>query len=497
MEYVIDINNNKQLKKDCLIFSKSTGLELKNNINNCYYINKNDKDSYIYNYELKKNILKKYLPENYKEFLYSFDNEKPLFCVVENSDLLSSLCIMKDKNGIIKINNQNYTIYDCIITDEIKQRFTNYIGKKYFDIYIEKELTDNIQTYISLKDYYKGTERFVNNFGYKYSLSDFSSLFLSKIDNISNDLIKENYNNKIIKSLLADYSFGIELETNSGFLPMSTLIQTGFIPLRDGSINGYEYTSIPLSGMNGITKIENFTKEAKVNCSIDKFCSMHLHIGNHNFNKKELVAYYILMYQIQNEIFDFVPPYKRSEKYFASKKEVKDHCKPLKSLGLLNPLKKLSIAESYSIIRNFVIPEGMDLQSPKWNNFSRYFFINLLPYFKKKHLDNENSGTIEIRIHEPTLSFEKILLWLIMNISFINYVKENSNKILLKNKISLFDIIDNQIKNIDLKNIIIEYIESRELRFLNEFVNGNYNEESYLHEDKTYSNKKLINFLNE
>jgi len=43
------------------------------------------------------------------------------------------------------------------------------------------------------------------------------------------------------------YTFGIEVETSAGELNAEELISLGLFPLRDGSITGYEYTSVPFN----------------------------------------------------------------------------------------------------------------------------------------------------------------------------------------------------------------------------------------------------------
>ena len=178
---------------------------------------------------------------------------------------------------------------------------------------------------------------------------------------------------------------------------MVSLLKNDFVFLRDGSLDGgLEYTSLPLKGADGIAKLRNFCASL-AECSINEFCSLHIHLGGVNLSKEEVVSLYKTVFQCQQELFDFVPSYKRSSKYFARKAEYKDHCKPLKSLGLYQ---EENINQMYRSIYNFVTMNGKfgnqddideddeefydeedEGQVNKWNKLSRYHHLNLLNWF--------------------------------------------------------------------------------------------------------------------
>ena len=51
---------------------------------------------------------------------------------------------------------------------------------------------------------------------------------------------------------LKDLTFGVEFETVNGAVPAFKCKQLGLMPLRDGSIAGLEYATIPLQGEKGL-----------------------------------------------------------------------------------------------------------------------------------------------------------------------------------------------------------------------------------------------------
>ena len=237
---------------------------------------------------------------------------------------------------------------------------------------------------------------------------------------------------KNLGDLVGDLTFGFECETNTGNLPIHQLYRNGIIPLRDGSIGGHEYTSIPLQGPKGVQNIVNFFKEANKYCAVNQHCSVHFHIGN-VFTDKSLkerklimIAIYMLYYYIQNEIWEIIPPYKRSNQYFRTKHAFKDHCQPLKSLGLTynriynsdGEINEDELEDSFTSLFRFlndgVMPDSdhnimtrrhIKDGASKWNINSRYYALNLY------NAAFGNSDTVEFRAYSATTTPTR--LWLI------------------------------------------------------------------------------------
>jgi len=129
----------------------------------------------------------------------------------------------------------------------------------------------------------------------------------SQVDNskYTEKLININKYDKLIDK----YSFGFEIETSAGILPEYKCKQLGLIPLRDGSISGHEYTTIPMKGIDGVNLLANQMRELKGNCSINRDCSVHLHLGGYPLEKTKILDLYNLCYSLQNEIGELFPYY--------------------------------------------------------------------------------------------------------------------------------------------------------------------------------------------
>ena len=387
---------------------------------------------------------------------------------------------------VVKIKVQNSKIAE-------KLGSPYYYGKEQNN-FVSYKILDNVEEdylHFLLQENNTSTN-FLNKYGYCYSLNDHSSSTISSIINSVTEAVVPKLTNKHkqIYNLISPLSFGVELETSSGIIPERSVWETGFIPLKDGSISGYEFTSIPFVNEVGIKALQDLSNTAIRNCEINKFCSMHLHIGNFNFSKAETVAFYMLSYHLQQEMFDFVPPYKRDETYFASKNDgvAKDHCKPLRGLGLYSGIEQ-SIDEQFQQVMNFVVPPNHNDGANKWNKKSRYFWVNMLPFMT-------DGQTIEFRLHEPTLNYEKILLWLLICSAMVKYTKKHTNFILSKNKISLSDIF-NVYKETDygteVANLLSGYVRHRTNLFMEIFSRGGYADASFLNKDTqfTYEEEKF------
>ena len=68
---------------------------------------------------------------------------------------------------------------------------------------------------------------------------------------------KPLFNNNVqnLSLLFKDLTFGLEFETTNGIIPSSKLNCLPLLPLRDGSINGLEYVTIPLQGVKGLQAV--------------------------------------------------------------------------------------------------------------------------------------------------------------------------------------------------------------------------------------------------
>lgn len=415
---------------------------------------------------------------------YMFSNSK-----TEYSSFMKSIKVDKEVFSLLPIHNS--------IAKEINA--SNINGSILLNDTIAERLQENtafssklnsVISYINQDNaasYFSSVKR---SYGYPYSISDMSYSYQMLYSNYLLKTKAQEMDTRIAE-LINPFSFGVEIETSSGVVNMASLLRNNFVFLRDGSLDGgLEYTSLPLKGADGIAMLRDFCNSLKV-CSINEFCSLHIHLGSINLSKEDLVSLYKTVFQCQQELFDFVPSYKRSSKYFAKKAEYKDHCKPLKSLGLYQ---EENVDQMYRSIYNFVTMNGMygnnedvdeeddeyydeeDQHVNKWNKTSRYHHLNLLNWFEK-------SSTIEFRLHEPTTNYQKIISWLLIIVAITKYAKKYNTDIINNElKISLMKIILD-IYPPDVASYLNKYIKHRTIAHSNSYIKGIDEDYHYLKED--------------
>lgn len=326
---------------------------------------------------------------------------------------------------------------------------------------------------------------------------------------------------KNLSKYLMGYSFGVEHETNTGLIPKRLLYQTGMVPLKDGSLDGgYEYTTFPMQGEEGIQMLINQLNVLNKFCTIGDNCSTHIHIGNIPSDKQFIVAIYMLYRQIQNEINEIIPPYKKNSLWVRGKK---DYSKDIRSLGLFsikmvdengqviqsaldNAFKTIckfllmnNLPSNFdTIIKNSETYQNLNLSSSlsstaKWNITSRYYALNLFGLLNVSQSDR----TVEFRVHSPTMNKYKLFNWLFICIAIIEYAKKNSIKILkssdkinLYEVFSVFDDIDND--NFSMKEYLNEYCLVNRYKYDRYLYSDSSLEssEDNIYEDKEFEFKK-------
>ena len=319
----------------------------------------------------------------------------------------------------------------------------------------------------------------------------------------------KNYNpiiNSTIKKYslaLEDLTFGFEFETIKGSLPDSKLNILPLLPLRDGSISGLEYVTIPLSGAKGIKALMHCVQELEKRTEYNDDCSMHLHIGNIPRTPEFILAFYKLITHYQEEIFSLFPLYKKYN--FGVKR--KNYSEPFPFNQINSKLEpSIDYSNKSQVNKNFDVifshlsgglsfyEYDCDLKNvqshpsdpngnQKWNIKKRYYAHNLIP------LIFGNKETIEFRIHTPTYDIDKILNFLFINSYLINYTIINQNKLLIdpnfldnRNDRNLDRLVCNYLNgNVNLSNndkdILINYnlnyLESRKRATYEENCKGN------------------------
>lgn len=237
---------------------------------------------------------------------------------------------------------------------------------------------------------------------------------------------------------LKGLSVGVELETATGIIPQDVLASTGLVPLRDGSISGLEYVTIPLSTEKDCQILINSLHAVETYTATDGACALHFHFGNIPRTEEFIVAMYHTIAVIQNELYALQPPYKMLN--WGVKRKSYSQPLPMAVTGKLNDHN--SVVENFEYIYEW-LTMGMqrydqvkrDLNNVKshpadpsgqhkWNISPRYSIVNFVP------LIFGNKKTIEFRLSEISVSRSVVIGEMLLFANIVNYVKANSANII-------------------------------------------------------------------
>lgn len=296
------------------------------------------------------------------------------------------------------------------------------------------------------------------------------------------------------------YSWGIEFEVATGFIPENIQARHGVVVCRDGSITGGEYVTIPLEGAKGLASTHLLCEAAKNRVNLDINCSMHLHLGKFPVrDKKALSALYILCLKVQDEMFSILPPYKVHWEGFKKK----NYCRYLESMGI-DVIENLS-EEVLNLKINAIFDKIFSFISDFRKNYSSYQEGQPHPSGAKWDIENRKtwvnfvntmySGrkTLEFRAHQATFNPVKTVNWLFICTAILKYAEKHTHTLLTKNKtITLSDVLNvfcEDTQNTDaqfLSAYLNAYAESRKNEFLGSFKKKDFECSWDLREDSNY-----------
>lgn len=246
------------------------------------------------------------------------------------------------------------------------------------------------------------------------------------------------------------YTFGIEIECQKSNVSTRILKELQVSRERDGSLNngdgGPEYITSVLQGDIGINHLQTIMKELALRSTVDKWCSIHVHLGNIKFTKEVLCNLYLVATSIESELFNMMPQSRRSNVY-------------CRRLPLIKPSFKSAdykydsdvyYTELYTVLfktacghepNEDVNSKRQHPQGPKcgYNKENiRYCWINFIHALFTTR-GQEKNKTIEFRLHSATLSFEKVYMWLLICMAIVKY----SENVFVKEeqKVTLKDVI--------------------------------------------------------
>lgn len=331
-------------------------------------------------------------------------------------------------------------------------------------------------------------------YNFKYWMKECSDSFL-KFKIVENKNTEHTYSQ--LSSMLSKYTFGVELETTKGMIPTHLYENLGVRPVRDGSINGLEYVTIPLTGKKGLYVFIEIIKLINKYTSSDYSCSMHIHVGNIPRTMEFIVSMFKTIYHLQDEIYRMFPLYKRYNDGIKRQCYTAPFCSYLMS-SLNNKYNTVEDVEvdyqkivydlsgKHDDYYNFKSLEGIEnhpydvSDNSKWNVKSRYKIVNLIP------LIFTNKQTVEYRIFTVPDTVDKAINFLTIALSITDYVCKYQDTILQKNStspvINLRKIFKNTLNSSDKQ---LDLLEKRKY-----LVNNHISQKGGFFEEKDI---KLIN----
>lgn len=302
--------------------------------------------------------------------------------------------------------------------------------------------------------------------------------------------------------LLDNYSWGIEFETSRGNIPERYLMREGLIRLRDGSITGDEFTTVPFTGLDGVNRTIRCAQLLNKHCTIDSNCSTHIHIGGFLVNEETVWAIYVTALALESELYSlFHAGVKNTSLY-----KRQDYCNPLHRVSVnLNNTVSEKIHALYTYLSQGHTFQGFGLEHPnnpnpgeresKWHVNTRYTGISLIPVMFG------NRGTVEFRMHIATLNYQKVLNWLFITKAIIHYAVSNSSSLSEYTprklpQISLQDILYyNYKENPEFFAYLVSYIEKRKELVARMNSIGDISGSTELAEDSTFTfNTDTVNY---
>ncbi len=303
----------------------------------------------------------------------------------------------------------------------------------------------------------------LNDAGYYWN--EIADDYIHENDDSYDDHNMRDYNNKFdVKSTTylatssMKYTFGLEFETTShNYLDeyYADRNNLSISAVDDGSVSGKEYVTGVLSGDEGVKMLANICKSLnEADCRVNKSCGLHVHIGGFQDNRRFSMLALRLGKILEPQLFKMLPPSRQSNSY----------CKKIPY-----DLDSLVLSNANKILADYVFDASkLDKYINKKTSTERYTSQR----YRWLNLVNCNSRTryttIEFRQHSGTLSFNKAYNWMLICMSFVNFV-ENQPRRIMRGNVTLQEVVRYSVKG-ELGDNVIKYIKSRYQEFGNDFV---------------------------
>ena len=225
--------------------------------------------------------------------------------------------------------------------------------------------------------------------------------------------------------------------------------------IDDGSISGKEYVTGVLAGDKGVNMLARICESLNgSDCKVNSSCGLHVHIGGFQDNRRFSMLALRLGKILEPQLFKMLPPSRQNSTF----------CKKIPY-----DLDSLVLSNTNRILAEYVFDaEALDKYNNKGTRTERYTSQR----YRWLNLVNCNSNTryttIEFRQHSGTLSFNKAYNWMLICMSFVNFV-ENQPRRIMRGNVTLQEIVRYSVKG-ELGDNVIKYIKSRYEKFGNDFV---------------------------
>ena len=426
-EHVITVDGSRQLRKNCrrigLNYYKIGNINEKES-GQCYFI---DGTFYIANSENSK------IQWNYSDNIYTINTEGLVKGMVEpgvigyfRPNRTDVIWIHFNKVSMMAMNEN-------VLPEKYGYDFMDGHFKPIAEVQLSKPMSSE-----RLKPSYYTLNSSLYGFGEDLATRIVKESWTKTLEN--------NISEHIFDKYLKPYKYGLEIETDGGWLPEKYYYQYGALPLKDGSINGTEVTTFPYEDkiFNNTAMLFNILQRYTM---VNFNNSLHVNIGNIPNTATFRAAIWILYCRLQSEIESMTPSYKRDQRYINDKRgRGKDHCKLQESLGLCR--KHTFSQETVNMIDNTIrkfLNEGSSSTdfvrdgTPKWEQRTRYYSLNMLPcYFGSKE-----NVRVEFRLHSGTVNPIKALNWMFICASIVKFAQEKYQMIIEgKEKILMEDVLE-------------------------------------------------------
>lgn len=401
--------------------------------------------------------------------MIEFDHEQGCYVLVHKTALRNGVVdVAEDGEPILGYFSSNLTknvelkstvtskTQSCI-SDEVAKRLGYREQLSTGDFYSKEEKNANFFKRVTNPPIDKRNLPYDSRFASNITREQYDNFYKPDMENINlnrfGDFLEKN-----------EITFGLEFETTTGYIPERLCYKYGLIPLRDGSIPGLEYVTIPLSGKKGLYALKNICKELGKRTRYDLSCALHLHLGGLTRNMGEILSCYLLSYAVQNDMFALQPAYKKG----GTGVKGKDYCSVLPLKQVDKKINNHNLTEEFGKFFQFV-SDGRSFSSyendldrvhnhpsdprgdHKWQIGSRYKWLNFVPIIFT------NKKTVEFRHHSATYDFEKIINFMFTCATIVYLSKRNRTDILNRESSFFTSIESSSDKLKDLNREILKY----------------------------------------